>query len=236
MIVILGGSGYIGQNILRHLEREGMAAKGTYFKNKQPGLEYFDLENRQLYGSVLSGPDVQYLVISAAVEANIDGTRINWERAYHSNVTRLKAIIDFCFENQITPVYISTDNVFDGEKGNYREGDTRNPQNGYGEIKYEVENYLLNSGFEFIIVRVGKVFGDKPGDNTLLTSLIGELKQGKQMLCAVDQVFTPIYIRDLTSAISYLIKNQCAGVFHLASLEATSRYKIAIAIADYFQI
>ena len=92
----------------------------------------------------------------------MDETKKNWQNSYYINVERVKAIIDYCFKNKVIPIYISSDAVFDGSKGNYSENDKKNPILSYGKIKNEVENYLLNSNNFFLIVRIGRVFGINP--------------------------------------------------------------------------
>lgn len=236
MIIVLGGSGFIGQHILNSLKRDGIEASGTYFKNNKEGLEYFDIASTQPWGHNLFSKEVRYLIISAAVEVNIDGTRKNWEKSYYINVTKIKAIIEYCFQKGIAPVFISTDNVFDGEKGSYKETDARNPVNCYGRIKYDVENFLLSSDLESIIVRVGKVFGSDMEDHTLITCLMRDLKEGKEVFCADDQVFTPIYVGDLSDAVKKLIISRSRGVYHLASMKATTRLAMANKIKDFFHI
>ena len=52
-----------------------------------------------------------------------------------STLTKTKNVIDYCFENNIVPIYISSDGVFDGLKGGYIETDKKNPTNCYGAIK-----------------------------------------------------------------------------------------------------
>ena len=56
------------------------------------------------------------------------------------------------------------------------------------------------------------------------------------MVCVDDQIFTPLYINDLCEALTKLIRNRYEGVFHLISIEATSRYKIAKTVQKYFNL
>ncbi len=235
MILILGASGYIGNNLYNKFTEEGFDVAGTYSKNKISGLVYFDICNMNL-DEIKPDKKIHYIIIASGININIDNSKRDWKNSHYVNVTKTKIIIDYCFENNIIPIYISSDGVFDGLKGGYKEIDKKNPVNCYGLIKNEVEDYLLNSGNKFIILRMGRVFGTDLKDGTIITSMIKQLKEKKKLLCANDEIFTPLYIKDLCQALIKIIRNKYEGVFHLVSIEATSRYKIARAVQKYFNL
>lgn len=236
MILILGASGYIGNYLFERLKRQGLDVIGTYFKNKKEGMLYFDLERTRLDELGLDAQKTGYVIISAAANTKIDNSKIHWDNSRYLNVEKIKGVIDYCFQNGIVPIYISTDNVFDGRKGRYSETDQRNPVNCYGRIKYEVEDYLLASDKPFIILRVGKVFGVRIKDNTLITEMLETLAAKKKMRLAVDQLFTPVYIEELADFIQSAISGNYRGIFHLASTKPTTRHAIALAIQKRFNL
>ena len=88
---------------------------------------------------------MKYLIISHGININLDKTKKNYKKSYFINVYKTKKIIDYCFNKKIIPVYISSDGVFDGLKGNYKETDLKNPIHSYGKIKNEVEKYIIKS-------------------------------------------------------------------------------------------
>ena len=235
MILILGASGYIGNNLYNKFMEEGFDVAGTYSKNKISRLVYFDIRNMNL-DEIKLDKKIHYIIIASGININIDNSKRDWKNSYYVNVTKTKIIIDYCFENNIIPIYISSDGVFDGLKGGYKEIDKKNPVNCYGLIKNEVEDYLLNSGNKFIILRMGRVFGTDLKDGTIITSMIKQLKVKKKLLCADNEIFTPLYIKDLCQALIKIIRNKYEGVFHLISIEAISRYKIARAVQKYFNL
>jgi dTDP-4-dehydrorhamnose reductase len=230
MITVLGASGYIGGYLFRRLREDGVKAAGTYCRRPQANLLFFDLNVSQPDELPRSADGADYLIIAAAEEARIDQTLLNWERAYLANVVRTKALIDYCFTEGITPVYFSTDNVFNGEKGGYREGDARNPINGYGRIRNEIEDYLLSSARGFLLLRLGRVLGAGAGDDTLISGMARQMRDKRVMLCADDQRFTPVYIEDLYSFIKHAVTNGLRGVFHLASFDPLTHYTIALGL------
>ena len=178
---------------------------------------------------------VRYAIIAAAANAKIDESKIYWDYNYKVNVVRTKSLIDYCFKNGIIPIYLSSDSVFDGVKGNYREEDERKPVNCYGKIRYEVENHLISSKKPYVILRAGRVFGTDI-EVTLITDMLKAMRRGKSLKCATDQVFTPLYIKDLFNFVKIIIEKKYTGIFHLASLKATNRYEIAKAIQNFFKL
>ena len=235
MILVLGASGYIGNNLYKNFLKEGFDVTGTYSNNKTDGLIHFDIRNMNL-DKIKINKKIRYVIIASGINVNIDNSKKDWKNSYYVNVTKTKVIIDYCFENNIIPIYISSDGVFDGLKGGYIETDKKNPVNCYGTIKSEVEDYLLKSGNKFIILRMGRVFGTDSYDGTIITNIIRQLREGEKLLCANDEIFTPLYINDLCKAVIKLIRERYEGVLHLISIESTSRYKIAKTVQKYFNL
>lgn len=236
MIMILGASGYIGGYLFNRLKMDSFDVVGTYSKNKKPGLVYFDMGYMDLEDLKLDLDKITHIIILASANAKPDAIKENWEESYFLNVERTKKIIDCCFKNCIIPIYFSSDAVFDGEKGSYKEEDETNPINSYGKIKYEVEKHIFGSEKPYVVLRMGKVFGLKMDDNTILTNLLKNLKQSQDLILATDQIFTPLYIGDLMEAIKKIIQEKYLGIFHLASLKATDRYEIASKIKSFFHL
>ena len=148
MILVLGASGYIGNNLYNKFIEEGFDVAGTYFKNKKNKFIYFDICKMNL-NEIKLDKKIRYLIIASGVNTNIDDSKKDWKNSYYVNVTKTKIVIDYCFNNDIVPIYISSDGVFDGIKGKYKETDKKNPVNCYGHIRNEVEDHLINSRNKF---------------------------------------------------------------------------------------
>jgi dTDP-4-dehydrorhamnose reductase len=234
MILVLGSSGYIGNYLYQRFREESWDIMGTYCHNKNDGMLHFDMENMEIDETKLDIDKVKYVILSAAVNATIDESKKQWERSYNVNVVKMKKVINYFLNNNIVPIYISTDNVFGGAKGKYSETDERNPINSYGQIRYEIEDYLTETGSRFVVLRMGKVFGSEIDDGTLITSILKAMREGQKITCAEDQFLTPLYIEDLFDSIRTLIDNEFYGVFHLTSLKKTTRYEIAKSVKKYF--
>jgi len=234
MILIIGASGYIGRNLFQRFREESYDVVGTYAQHPREGLIHFDLETSSL-ADLPQKPD--YVFLCSVAYHSLDDSKRYWERAYSLDVIQIKRILDYCFAHNIIPLYFSSDNVFDGAKGNYIESDARNPITGYGRLKFEVENYLLSSGKPGVILRMGKVFGVTPGDNTLITTMVSDLViQRKKIQCATDQLISPLFINDLFYFTKKIIDEKITGVYHLTSLIPLTRYNLARSIINFFNL
>ena len=234
-IIIIGGSGLIGNSLYNHLKKKRYDAIGTYCSNKKKNLIFFDIKKTKIK-SLKNIENAKYLVISHGININLDKTKKNYKKSYFINVYKTKKIIDFCFSKKIVPVYISSDGVFDGLKGNYKETDVKKPVHSYGKIKNEVEKYITKSKKKYLIVRISRVFGVKKNDKTFLTELKKKMDYSLKLQISYDQIFSPIFLDDLSNYLEKLIKNKNFGIFHLSSIKMTSHFEIAKQIKDFFKI
>ena len=139
MILVLGASGRIGGYLFNRFVQDGTDIVGTYCHNKKPKLVHFDLATMNLSNLNMLP---SHVIFGAASNPSPELSR-NKADSYEVNVPKTISLLDMCFENDIVPIYFSTDNVFDGEKGHYKEEDRSNPLNNYGRMKCEIENHLL---------------------------------------------------------------------------------------------
>tara|TARA_Y100000310_G_C20663349_1_gene806034 strand:- start:535 stop:1404 length:870 start_codon:yes stop_codon:yes gene_type:complete len=233
MILIIGSSGYIGKHLFKYFS-EKQEVIGTYFNNKVDGMIQFNLENPDI-SQLGNLENVKYAIICSSL-CNIDECKRDEEKAYKINVNGTKKLIEQLFEKNIIPIFLSTNYVYDGEKGDYIEEDERNPQTNYGKHKKIIEDFLIESGKEFLIFRLNKVYGLTPGDGTLLTSLIEQLPEKEENKYATDQIFSAIYVGDVVKVIGLCMERNLTGVFNLSPKEKFSWFELAINIKNEFKL
>ena len=227
MVLVIGASGRIGSYLYTKFIHDGIDIVGTYCNNKKPNLIHFDLSSMNLIDLNLSP---SHVIFCGALNTTPELSKVQAD-SYNVNVPKTIKLLEECFENDIVPIYISTDNVFDGVKGNYKEDDETNPLNNYGKMKCEVESHLLTSQNPFFLLRMGKVFGI---DDTLFLETYNNLSTGIEKQYATDQVFTPLYAEDLYEFLKVIIDGNYQGIYHLGSMKAVSRYEVAKSIKKYF--
>jgi dTDP-4-dehydrorhamnose reductase len=130
-------------------------------------------------------------------------------------------------------VHISTDNVFDGRKGDYGEEDAVNPINVYGRTKYEGEQEALKAP-QSLVVRTN-IFGwNVQYKYSLAEWCLNELSQGHRIKGFTDVYFSSLYTIDLAKIIREAMARDLRGVFHMAASSVVSKYRFLVDVAELF--
>jgi len=101
-------------------------------------------------------PDV---IVNAAAFTGVDACETEVERAMRDNAQGPEFLAMAALETGAVLVHVSTDYVFDGEKGTpYREDDATNPTSAYGRSKLQGEEAIRASGCRHVILRTSWVY------------------------------------------------------------------------------
>lgn len=226
MILIVGASGYIGAALLRYFRARQQDVIGTFCTRPAAGLVHLDLKHPDLQSLNLDWKNLRYCILCSAA-TNIDACKADEAHARAVNVAGIQTLIEQLFAANVVPVFLSSDHVFDGSKGDYRELDDRRPVNVYGQTKKAVEDYLMACGREYLVARLSKVYGTEPRDKTLFTAWISQLKNRETIRCAHDQTVSPTYVLDIPRVLEIAFARGLRGVYNLSGGEAFSRYALA---------
>ena len=219
-VLILGGSGLIGGAIAEEFGKDSVLA--TYRTNPIEDGTYFDATVGSCASLIeqFGRPSIAVLLFA---EAQIEFCYQNSSAAAEINIAATTRILDELLDIGVKPVFISTDVVFDGERGNYRECDIARPILEYGRQKLVVERYLEASGSPHLIVRLPKVVSSDPSSDGFFGNWIHLIESGNEILCAEDQMFSPVDVRDVAASIFLLVENTCEGLYHAAGSDNCSR-------------
>jgi dTDP-4-dehydrorhamnose reductase len=143
----------------------------------------------------------------------------------------------FCVQNEIHLQLLSTDFVFDGTSGPYKETDAPAPLSVYARSKVEAERVLQNTnGLSYSIVRTIIVYGT--GENLSRSNLIlwakEALKKGETIQIVDDQFRAPTWAPDLAWACLRICELNETGIFHISGPEMMSIYQIVERIAAFY--
>jgi len=176
------------------------------------------------------------VVIHTASETNVDKCEIEKDHAWKVNVNGTRNIALACSKTEAKLVYISTDYVFDGEKGNYNEQDKPNPINYYGVTKLEGEKQVTQNCQKYFILRTSVLYGWHPWKQNFATWVINQLKQDKEITVAEDHYNTPTLADNLAEITLEAIQKDLQGLYHASGSERVSRYVFAKQIAKAFNL
>ena len=196
----------------------------------------FDVSNKELVNEAFKRvkPDV---VVHAATLTDVDKCELNKELAWKINVEGTKNIADAAKKAGSFLIYISTDYVFNGEKGNYKETDKPDPINYYGLTKLKAEE-LVTAQDEYFIGRPSVIYGSTPaaGKVNFALWLIDALRKGERVKIVTDQWNTPTLNTNLAEMTLEVIERKLTGTFHLCGATRVSRFQFAELIAEAFDL
>jgi dTDP-4-dehydrorhamnose reductase len=227
--LILGASGFLGARLFASLGPENAVA--TYRQHAIPGGIEFDATKTRLAETLLRGPHCFTHAFILHGVTNIDACARDPVGTGRINVDSIKAVIDDLVEADIVPVFASSDAVFDGSRGMWTEADTPRPILTYGAQKLEIERYLGEVHRTALIVRMSKVVSIG-APNDMLGTWITELQRDIGILCAADQVFSPVELDDAVRCLVALAAEEQTGCFHLCGPAPVSRLDLLERLAS----
>ncbi|QXE89112.1 dTDP-4-dehydrorhamnose reductase [Geomonas subterranea] len=204
MILVVGSKGMLGQELMALY---GDAARGVDVDE----IDITDLESVQRVLLTLK-PSV---VINAAAYTDVDGCQSNTEQAMMVNSEGVGFLAMISKEIGAKLVQVSTDYIFDGQKGSpYLEDDLAAPLSVYGESKLGGE---MNTWFnpDHLIVRTQWLYGH--GGKNFVETMLKLGAEKKELTVVDDQIGSPTWTRDLALAIKALLDKGCQGTYHAAN-------------------
>jgi len=217
-LIVLGARGMLGSDVMKAAEEAGHEVRG--FSHTELDITDIDALRSRFD---LDRPDA---VINCAAWTDVDGAEDDPEGALLVNGTAAGYVAEAAASIGARCVYVSTDYVFDGEKGSdYVESDQTNPMSVYGKTKLAGEVATYQANRRSYIVRSSWLFGVN-GPNFVDTMIrLGE-NQG-QVLVVHDQVGAPTYTWHLAYGLVRLLDSDAYGVHHMAGGGHCSWYEFA---------
>jgi dTDP-4-dehydrorhamnose reductase len=207
-VLIVGGSGFLGTHIAQRL-RDGYKVFITYHSHPItiPGVTCLpmNIENRTWVKSVIQMSRPDYIVYvpgpSPYMRKGYDFTEL--EKIFSKGAATLLSIAEMI---QPKFIYLSNSEVFDGERGNYHEGESAIPHNAYGKAKISGENLIRGRSMNSIIIRCSPVFGRGNGLNTsFLDRIRTHLDQGKTIELPANEIHSFAPVEGLADMIGEII-------------------------------
>lgn len=241
-ILITGSNGLLGQKLTDKLRNNKdyelvATSKGADRYPFKEGYLYesLDITDRDAVMSILAKyrPDT---VIHTAAMTNVDACEQQPALCRSLNVDAVEYLCDAAVQYGFHLVHLSTDFIFDGAAGPYREEDTPNPLSLYGQSKWDAEQVLMNSAASYAILRTIIVYGvaaDMSRSNIVLWAK-SALEKGDPISVVDDQFRSPTLAEDLADACILAAVQQAKGVFHISGKDQMSVLELVYRVADFF--
>ena len=217
-VVITGSEGQLGRAL-----QIAFADQTVYARD----VDELDVTRSDLVE--LLDPHKPELVIHAAAMTDVEGAARDPDAAFRINALATRNVALACRELGATMVYISTNEVFDGEANEpYREWDQRRAINPYGASKLAGERYVQQLLPAHFLVRPAWIFG--PYGNNFVTKLIELSTQRDELEMVDDEISNPTSATDLAAAIRSVVDTKLYGTYHLVNEGPVSRFDYAAEI------
>jgi dTDP-4-dehydrorhamnose reductase len=233
-VLLTGASGQLGGYVLRELVRAGLSVvtwsgsrAGRLFGVELQPVDLADPE-QVLTAFRCAAPTA---VIHAGAMAAVAECWRDPKRAHQVNTQGTAILAELANQVGARTLFVSTDLVFDGEKGCYREQDAPSPLSVYGRTKAAAETAVLAVP-QGIVVRMSLLFGPSiVGRPCFFDEVAATLRQGRSMTLFSDEWRTPLSLATAARALLAIIGSDIVGMLHLGGPERMSRLEMGQRLA-----
>ena len=229
-MLVIGGSGFVGRHLKSSEAR--YTSLYTYYSNPFTDGVYYDLRSDVL-PTLIRDNDITHVLFLGGI-VKFSALTENPDKARYINVECTNKRISEVISSGAVPVYVSSESVFSGDKGNYTELETPTPICEYGAQKVCVEKHIRDSAEEHLILRFSKVFSSDNQPRSIVTSWISQLVENENINVATDNIFCPIHVKDVTKNIEALICGSNSGTYHLCSPKAYTRAEMLAVVMESY--
>lgn len=234
-LLIIGASGVLGSRLYNDTIKKKWSTMGTYCSHECEGLFYLDVRDKNSLEKVFNLFKPETVVMAGGI-TDVDMSELKPKLAKDVNIKGTQNLVKKIKEYGAKLVYTSTDYVFDGENGPYKESDETNPVNVYGKTKLEAEQIVESNLRDYLIIRTSQLYGvDYVGRNFIM-KIINNIRRNKKIYAADDFYSTPTYSGFLSEIIMKLIEKGANGLYHGAGPEFLSRFEYVNKILDIFEV
>lgn len=240
--LITGSNGLLGQKIVQQLRNNQFdfiaTSQGDNRNSNCPNERYYslDITDEKAVHDLIHQLKPTHIIHTAAL-TNVDECELNPMKCELINVQGTQFLFQAAQSIGAHFQFLSTDFVFDGEKGNYSEEDEVNPLSVYAQSKVDGENCLIRSDYQnWSIARTIIVYGtaENLSRSNLLVWAKSALPKGEPMKIIDDQFRAPTWADDLAWGCIRICTLGKVGIFHLSGPISQSIYQIVEEIAHHY--
>ena len=231
-ILITGAYGPLGRSLKKMFRMYGLEIiqTGRNVPNGEKGV-FLDIQDSVNINAVLDlhKPDI---IINLAAMTDVDMCEKHPLLAREINIG---GVINICDNFQGKILHLSTDYVFNGVNGPYKENDKVDPISIYGETKLASEHIIMDHSSDNLIIRGNVLY-----DYTLYTNasflnwVLNSLKNNQAIKVVDDQLNNPTWTQSMADILYLSIEKNISGIYHWGDADFVSRYDFAKIIAETF--
>jgi dTDP-4-dehydrorhamnose reductase len=243
-ILVTGSNGMLGQKLVYGLKsRDSIeliaTSKGNNRITDKTGYVYepLDISDEAAIENMIDKYQPGCIINTAAM-TNVDACELNKEECKKLNIDAVSYLVNACKKYQTHFIHLSTDFVFDGSSGPYKEDDKPNPQSYYASSKLESEKIVQAGGLDWCIIRTIIIYGvmdDTQRSNVVIWTK-NSLEQKKTITVITDQFRSPTLAEDLADACINAAVKRAKGIYHVSGIELMSIIEISNKVADFFKL
>lgn len=228
-VLITGAAGMLGAAVVDRLRYEKCAVVATA---RRSGGKFIAMDIGDWQGVMRMIKDcAPDLVLHLAAETDVDRCERETDHAYAINAFGTENVARACAESGAVMAYISTGNVFDGEKiGPYTEYDQPGSINAYGQSKLAGERIVEQILNEYFIFRAGWMVGGWEIDKKFVYKMVQLCRTESELKVVDDKFGSPTFTGDFAAVMMSVVATRRYGLYHLANRGAASRWEIACEI------
>jgi dTDP-4-dehydrorhamnose reductase len=231
-VAVVGASSFIGRRVCEHLRRTpGLAVTGTtHTRAPGAGEVRLDVTDREAVASFLSAGYDHVLFLAGTKD--LKRCEADPAHAVALNVrpveAAVRAVERLGLHTRIS--FFSSDYVFDGERGCYREDDPPAPRTAYGRSKVAAEEIVLSARAPHKVIRSAAVMGR---GGVFFDWLLGELARGGELKLFRDSLMSPTPVQLLAEVLEELLDAWDAAprLLHVVGERSMSRYDLGVLVA-----
>lgn len=244
-ILITGSNGLLGQKLIdlmspmQDVKVIATSRGADRYPKGSATYQYvsLDIQNESEVMSVVSQyqPDC---IINTAAMTNVDQCETEKDGCWSLNVKAVEYLIKACEAHNVFLLHLSTDFIFDGENGPYKEDDEAIPVSYYGESKLAAEQLIQKGNIKWAIARTVLVYGiahDMSRSNIILW-VKNSLENQQNIKVVNDQWRTPTLAEDLAKGCFLIASKRAEGIFNISGKDLLNPYQMAIMTADFFSL